>query len=195
MSKILKHCINSYGLWIPIFLIYLIPILVVSGAVDMYMKIEGIPGESADEKHKEWIIIESVSSSIARPVTGTGAGRVSGPVEHGEIVVRKHIDKATPILAREVCAGTFHPKVEIDMFKSNGTSTGQTYTLTMSECIVSAVGPGGGSGGSSGDIPTESISFNYAKIEWSYKETVTDAIGTTTNYVIDATCDEGSGAP
>ena len=51
MSKILKRCISRYSLWIPIVLIYLIPLVVVRGAFDAYLKIEGIPGESADSKH------------------------------------------------------------------------------------------------------------------------------------------------
>ena len=36
----------------------------------MFMNIEGIPGESTDDNHKDWIEVESFSSGIINPTGG-----------------------------------------------------------------------------------------------------------------------------
>jgi len=37
-------------------------------AVDVFLKIDGIPGESTDDKHKEWIEILSYSHTRISPL-------------------------------------------------------------------------------------------------------------------------------
>jgi type VI protein secretion system component Hcp len=37
------------------------------GAVDAFLKIDGVKGESLDDKHKNWIEVLSTSHSISQP--------------------------------------------------------------------------------------------------------------------------------
>ncbi len=60
-------------------------------AFDAFLKIDGIPGESTDDKHKDWIEITSYSQAIHQPasstassVGGASAERVNIGVHHRE---------------------------------------------------------------------------------------------------------------
>ncbi len=43
-------------------------------AVDMFLKIDGIPGESTDSKHKDWIEVLSYSFGASQPSAGAAWG-------------------------------------------------------------------------------------------------------------------------
>ena len=43
-------------------------------AFDTFVKIEGIAGESTDDKHKDWIELLSFSHGMSQPVSGSAAG-------------------------------------------------------------------------------------------------------------------------
>lgn len=50
-------------------------------AVDMFMKIDGVDGESTDDAHKKWIELLSYSHGVSQPTSGaSGTGGVPGVV-------------------------------------------------------------------------------------------------------------------
>ena len=141
-----------------------------------YMKLGDIKGEATDKDHKDWIIIDSMSSPVSaaelresptRQSTGrdVASGQASGKREaasglptgkrqHKPFVVTKSVDKASPKLA-ELCAkGEVIPKVEI--------GDGAT-TYKLHDVIITSVTPSN----SSGSVPMETLSLNYSKIEWN----------------------------
>lgn len=169
MNNLVKRPIVRNGLLVLLILIYLLPLVMVKGAVDMFLKIEGVDGESTDDKHKDWIEVLSYQSGVSRPVTGSGSGRVSGPASFREVSVTKWIDKSSPILMLSVCDGRVFPKVEIDIRRAGlSNPSNETYlTYTLSDCLVTSVS----SASSGGEpAPSESISLNFTKIEFSYEE-------------------------
>ena len=139
-------------------------------ASDMFLEIQDIPGESTDDKHKNWIEILSFSGGVTQAVAGaasTGGARSAQRCDHSDFSFMKTLDKATPKLALACSVGTHIPKVVLELCRATGDKQ-LYYKLTMTDVLVTSAQVSGSSGG---DIPMESVSMNYAKIEWEYTET------------------------
>ena len=132
----------------------------VLGATDMFLKIEGIPGESTADGHTDWIEIVAFNHGISQLVSG--ASRTGGRADFMPFSVTKTIDKATADLHIYWANGKHIPTVEAEFCLATGDKhCFMKYTLT--DVIVSAVSPNGSQGG---DRPMEKISFTYGKIQW-----------------------------
>ena len=141
-------------------------------ASDYLLEIDGIKGESKDEKHSGAIELESFSWGCSN--AGTGRSQAI------TLSLGKRIDKSSPLLMLACAKGNHIPTATLTVRKSSTSGGGKTdyYQITLSDILVSSYqsGGGGGSGGTAGDtVPTDQISFNYSKIEFKY--IVTDANG------------------
>ncbi|HOM28861.1 MAG TPA: type VI secretion system tube protein Hcp [Deltaproteobacteria bacterium] len=141
-------------------------------AFDAFLKIDGIPGESTDDKHKDWIEILSYRHGISQPATASassGGARSAERCNHSDFVVVKALDKASPKLALYCCNGTHIKEVKLELCRAAGDK--QKYMeYKLTDVIVSSVVPTGTSKGGE-TLPLEEVSFNYGKIEWIYTET------------------------
>jgi type VI secretion system secreted protein Hcp len=136
-------------------------------AVDYFLKIDGIEGESQDDKHKNEIDVESWSwgetnSGDAQARGGEGAGKVS--LQDFNFVMK--VNKATPKLM-EACATGEHIKKAVLTCRKAGKQQQEYLKVTLSDFIVSSYQTGGSAGEV---IPVDQISMNFAKIECEYKE-------------------------
>jgi type VI secretion system secreted protein Hcp len=141
-------------------------------AFDCFLKIDGIPGESQDDKHKEWIELHSFSMGISQIVGGqrstTGAA-TGGRCDHQDLSVVKNLDKTTPKLNLFCCNGTHIKKIELELCRATGDKQ-LYYKVTMLDNIITSIRPGGSAKG--GDsLPLEEVSFNYGEINWEYTQT------------------------
>lgn len=141
-------------------------------AFDCFLKIDGVPGESTDDKHKDWIELLSFSTGVSQISSGassSGGGRSAERCDHQDFSVVKTLDKASPKLALYCCNGTHIKEVTVELCRAAGDK--QKYMeYKMSEVIVSSARPGGSAQGGE-SLPLEEVSFNYGKIEWTYTET------------------------
>jgi type VI secretion system secreted protein Hcp len=135
-------------------------------AVDYFLKIDGIPGESADDKHKNeidlmsWSWGESQAGTMAR-----GGGGGAGKVDMQDFSFSMQVNKATPKLIL-ACASGEHIKKAVLTCRKAGKTQQEFLVYTFSDLLVSSYQ----TGGSSGDIiPTESVTLNYSKMEIEYK--------------------------
>ena len=80
-----------------------------------YMKLGDIKGECSDTDHKEWILLESMSSPIFRsiPSGAMDQQRTKGDTTLGDIVVSRQLDKSSTKLQEACATGTFYKEVEI----------------------------------------------------------------------------------
>jgi type VI secretion system secreted protein Hcp len=135
-------------------------------AVDYYLKIEGVEGESTDSKHKNEIDVESWSWGATQSGTsaaggGGGAGKVS--MQDFHFVMR--VNKASPKLML-ACATGDHLKAATLVCRKAGGDQQEYMKIVMSDLIVSSYQ----TGGSAGDVvPIDQISLNFSKIEYEYK--------------------------
>ena len=86
-----------------------------------FMKLGDIKGEATDNEHKDWIIIESMSSAISRSTSDNAKDtqRSRGDTTLGDIVVVRELDKSSTKL-QEACAnGAFNQDVEIHFTRSS----------------------------------------------------------------------------
>src|SRR5918995_7530904 len=136
-------------------------------AVDYFIKFDGIKGESADAKHKDEIDIESWSwgetnSGTSRSGGRAGAGKVS--MQDFNFVMR--LNKASPALMRS-CATGQHIKAATLSGRKAGKGQQDYLTFKLYDVLVSSFQTGGSE--SADIVPTDQVSFNFAKIEVEYK--------------------------
>ena len=133
-----------------------------------FMKLGNIAGEATDTDHKDWILIESLSSPIFRsiPEGAKDQQRARGDTTLGDISVVRQLDKSSPKLSEACANGTFYPEVEIH-FCSTLKNKQQTYLkYKMKNVIVSSYSF---HGNKSGDpLPTEDVTIGFTEVEWTY---------------------------
>lgn len=140
-------------------------------AFDSFIKIDGIPGESTDDKHKDWIEILSFSHGLSQPSSATASSAGGGTterVDHSDFQIVKNLDKASPKLYELCCTGKHVANVTLELCRAGGDKL-KYMEVKMEQVIISSVHPGGSSKGDD-NLPTESVSFNYGKIKWTYTQ-------------------------
>jgi type VI secretion system secreted protein Hcp len=132
-------------------------------AVDYFLKLDGIQGESVDANHKDEIQILSWSwgGSQTSSVAGTG-GSGAGKVDLSDFSIMTNYDKATPKLFKSLCAGAHVKTGTVTAIKSG--AEGKPYLkVDFTELFVSSLQIS-----ASSEIPTVSVSFTYNTIKIDY---------------------------
>jgi type VI secretion system secreted protein Hcp len=134
-------------------------------AVDYFLKIDGIEGESADSKHKGEIEVLSFSWGVTHPGTpGHGGGRGAGKAAFQDFHFVARTSKASPKLFL-ACASGSHVKDAILTARRAGKEQLEFLKYKLSTVLVSAFQTGGSDDGE----PHDQISLNYAKVELEYR--------------------------
>ncbi len=135
-------------------------------AVDFFLQITGIAGESRDAKHKDWIDVLAWSwgaSNAGSPVSGSGAG--AGKAAFSDFNFMHSVDKASPRLFL-ACASGEHIKQAKLVALREGKEQQEFLTYTFSDVLVTSVQTSGSEGG---DAPTDSVALSAARVVVSYK--------------------------
>jgi type VI secretion system secreted protein Hcp len=137
---------------------------------EIFLQVEGVPGESSDAEHEDWIDIVSYSHSISLPAGSMSVegSRLSGGADHEDFTVVKPLDKASPKLALYCCKAQHIPSVQIELCRASGDNQ-KFMEYVLEDVIVSAVSVSG-SASRGEDVPVEEVSFSYGKITWTYTE-------------------------
>jgi type VI secretion system secreted protein Hcp len=137
-------------------------------AFDCFVKIDGIKGESTDDKHKEQVEAMSFSWGATQPSSAASAtgGRTAERVNIQDFSFVKILDKSTPMLFLACCDGRHIKEVVVELCLAS--SDKHPYMkYTMEDVIVSSVRPGGSAQG--GEVkPLEEVTFNFGKIRLEY---------------------------
>jgi type VI secretion system secreted protein Hcp len=134
--------------------------------VDYFLKIDGVPGEAKDSKHKDEIDVISFSWGEAQ--TGTsyqGGGSGAGKVQMQDFHFVMTVNKSSPKLLL-ACADGDHIKSAILTCRKAGKDQQEFYKITMTDLLVSSYQTGGSN--SSDVVPTDQISLNYSTIKFDY---------------------------
>lgn len=136
-------------------------------AVDYFLKIENIPGESHDHKHKDEI--DLLSFSWGSTQTGThagGGGGGAGKVSFQDFHFVMKANKASPKLLLACATGDHITKATLTCRKA-GKEQQEFLKIDFYDLLVSSFQTGGSSSGD--EIPLDQISLNYAKMEYTYR--------------------------
>lgn len=139
---------------------------------DAYLSIDGVKGESQEDQHKDWIEVLSFNHKVTQPTSSTrssAGGGTTGASEHGDIIITKYVDMASPKLYDAVSTGKHFKKAAIDFCRQSGGSKVKYLTINLEELVISSVVADGNSKGTA-DLPSESVGLNYGKIEWVYTQ-------------------------
>ena len=105
-----------------------------------YLKLGDIKGEASDSGHKDWVIIQSMSSPIYRsiPEGAKDHQRTKGETTLGDIAIVRELDKSSTKL-QEACAnGTFYPEVEIHFCSTVGNKQEPYLKYKLQNVVVSS---------------------------------------------------------
>lgn len=138
-------------------------------AIDAYLQLGDIKGESSDDAHKGWIECESVSWSITQPKSATAStagGHTAERAELSDVTIHKICDLASPLLAQYCAMGKTIPKAKFEIFRADGSGTRvKYYEVELENVLVSHVAQGVAAGGMS-----DSIGLKFAKVKWRYTQ-------------------------
>jgi len=141
--------------------------------VDMFLKLDGIKGESQDHKHKDEIHIESFSWGMNQTgAHGAGGGGGAGKVSVHDISITKHVDKSSPALMLACCNGKHIPSGLITVRKA-GEKPLEYLKIKLSDILISGVQEAG----HGGVTLSESVTINFGKFHIEYLEQKADGTG------------------
>jgi len=136
--------------------------------VDYFLKIDGVDGESTDDKHKGEIELESWSvGGVNSGSFSSGAGGGTGKVTLQDFHFVKKTDKASAKLLTSCCTGE-HLKTATLVCRKAGGDQQEFLTVILSPVLISSFQTSGSAG--SDVIPMEQVALNFGKIEYKYKE-------------------------
>ena len=150
----------------------LVPVVLASpvhAAFDAFLKIEGIKGESQDDKHKNQIEILSFSWGMTNtPVMGGGGG--TGKAVFHDISVTARLSKASPQFLAACAGGTNIVSATLYVRDSAASTNQEYFEIKLDNMQISSLKQTGGKTATSDDRPMEEVAFNFSKITATYTE-------------------------
>ncbi len=134
---------------------------------DAFIKIDGIEGESTDDKHQGWIEVLHYDMGLTQKSSATASSAGGASTERAafqDFNFTKLLDKATPNLALACAAGTHIDKITVEICRA-GAEKVRFMAYEMSNCIISKVLMESG-----GDFPFENVGINYGSVNWCYTQ-------------------------
>lgn len=132
---------------------------------DYFLKIDGIEGESQDDKHKNEIQVSSFSVGVANSgAGGFGSGSGSGKASVQDMHFTKLTDKSSPNLFIACCNGKHFPTATVTVRKA-GEKPHEYLIYKLTEVLISSYQTAGHGGGG---IAQETLSLNFSKVEMTY---------------------------
>jgi type VI secretion system secreted protein Hcp len=142
--------------------------------IDMYLKLDGVKGESQDSKHKDSIEIESFSWGVTNAGTASsGSGLGAGKAVFRDFTITKGADAASPVLF-EKCATGEHIKSAILTIRKSGGTKLEYYKVKFTDLLVSDFSI---TGTGENSIPVETVTLNYTEINLHYTAQQQDGSG------------------
>lgn len=148
----------------------------------IFIKYGDLAGEATATGYDKWMEVQSLQWGVGRGISsgvGGGSKREATAPSISEIVVTKTMDAISPLMLKEAIGGDAKT-VKIDLTQTDASGKHiayQKYILTNT--LIS-----GYSLSSGGDRPSESLSFNFTKVDSEYLKVDDKFKSTTTGHVI-----------
>lgn len=133
--------------------------------IDYFLKIAGVEGESTDDRHRGEIDVESFSWAETH-TAGSGGGGDAGKVQAQPLQIVKKVDKSSPILMISCATGQHFPSAVLSAGKA-GAAQQDYLKITIEDVTISSYQISGSE--RTDDLPMDHVSFNFAKLEISYR--------------------------
>ncbi|MDP2897752.1 MAG: type VI secretion system tube protein Hcp [bacterium] len=143
-------------------------------AYNMFLKVEGVDGDSTDAAHDKWIEVVSVNHGLSQemivPRDSSGEGHASGRrCQFRDFSVVKRLDRASVPLVSYCFNVQEIPEVTLEICRATGDKT-TFMKIVLKRAFVASVSFTG-SASADDPLPMEEVIFRYGEIEWAYTET------------------------
>ena len=122
-----------------------------------YMKVSGIPGDSRESTHRDWIELLNYSNSVSAPDEN---GR---PARYLDFSVNKYVDRTSPLLALACSEGWRLEEIQIETVGSDGATI---MDLKLLDAMITSYNLS--AGGDPSHPAYDSLCLRYASLEWRY---------------------------
>jgi len=124
-------------------------------------------GESLQKGKEKWVEIQGWSWEVEAETSWTkGGGASVGKPSPGRLSFQHKYDTASPVILGYICTGKAFPKLELQMMKTTGKGTPETYfTMTMEGAFITKVS---NSGSEDGQI-TQQVELVFKTVKIDYK--------------------------
>jgi type VI secretion system secreted protein Hcp len=139
-------------------------------AVDVYLQIDGIKGESADSAHQGWIEVTSAQWGVTQPrsaTASTAGGHTAERCEHRTLALSKLADLSSPVLMQTCSMGKTVPKAKLEFMRADGDGNRIKYYEVELENVIIANMEQMVHGGS---ILHDEIGLRFSKVKWKYTQ-------------------------
>ena len=151
-------------------------------AIDVYLHLEGMKGESTDFEHAGWIECTSAQWGVSQPksaTSSTGGGHTAERCDLRSISITKLADLASPLLMQNCAAGGTLPRAKIEFLRAEGRGERvKYYEVELENVLIGSVSQSI----HQGDILQDAISLKFSMVRWKYtQQRVAGGIGGNTS--------------
>lgn len=143
-------------------------------ADNLFLKLEGLKGDSVASDHKDEIEIVAFSMGHSRPFVASagGAGGSAARTDFSDIHLQARMSSVSPKLAELCATGKAIPsaKLSVQTLKASK-ELADYYQVDLEEVHITSIQTSASDGGSR---PAESFTLSFNKITWTYKPSVID---------------------
>ena len=135
-------------------------------AVEIFLKIPGVDGESQAKGHENEIEIASFSVGASNPsdiAHGGGAG--AGKVDISSLTLQKQVDMSSVKLFTNCCKGTHFDEGTLTVREAGGDTPLEYYIISLKQVFIDSMSWGGSTGAGK---PTESVAISFAEFKMKY---------------------------
>jgi len=134
-------------------------------AQDIFLKLDGINGESQDSAHKDEIDVSQWNWQILQESNmHSGSGGGSGKATVKDLSFTHSVDRSSPNLMKYCLIGKHIPTAVLTVRKAGGTPL-EYLKITMTDVVITNIQP---LGSASAEVITENVSLSFAKVKQEY---------------------------
>jgi type VI secretion system secreted protein Hcp len=143
-------------------------------AVDMFLKLETVNGESIDDSHKGEIDLLTWTFGATQTGTAqTGGGAGAGRAQVKDLSLTKRVDRSSPVLFSLCCKGEHVTKAQITVRKAGGSPL-EYLKVHLEKVLISGYAT---LGNEDNDQIVETLTLNFAKAKLEYTPQKDDGSG------------------
>jgi len=139
-------------------------------AIDVYLQIDGITGESNDSTHQGWIEVSQAQWGVTQPISSPGSatgGRTTGRSEYRTLSLAKLADLASPVLMQRCTDGKTISKAKLEFMRADGDGKRvKYYEVELENVLIANMEQMV----AEGSILRDHIALHFSKVKWKYSQ-------------------------
>lgn len=133
-------------------------------AVDYFLSIDTIKGESLDRFHKDWIDIDSFSWGVVGTGSVIGGGSGAGKAMFSPFSWTQQLDRSVPPIFLGVASGVQYRNATLEVTRVAGGREIVFFQMSFDNVLLNKLNIVG-----AGDLPGVAAAFDYGKITMTYR--------------------------